>query len=77
MRPPQSRWYGLALYNLVDVNRPLLNVGLGGPGNVERFETFTGGIGYLYRRNFRVLGEVTWDAELEQAAWTLGVVTAF
>jgi hypothetical protein len=75
--PPASRWYGLALYNRVDVNRPLLNVRLGGPANVDRYQTVTGGVGYVLRRNFRVLGEVTWDTELEEARWTLGLVSAF
>jgi hypothetical protein len=75
--PRGSRWYGLALYNRVDANRPLLNVRLGGPSDVQRYQTFTGGVGYVLRRNFRVLGEVTWDTEIEEARWTLGLVTAF
>ena len=76
-RPPQSRWHGFALYNRVDANRPLLDVRLGGPADVSRYETLTGGGGYLVRRNFRVLGEVTYDLEASQTRWTLGLVTAF
>lgn len=76
-RPPASRWYALALYNRVDVDRPLLNVRLGGPSNVSRYQTLTGGVGYVLRRNFRVLGELTLDTELDEARWTLGLVTAF
>ncbi len=76
-RPPRSRWHGFALYNRVDANRPLLDVRLGGPADVSRYETLTGGGGYLVRRNFRVLGEVTYDLEASQTRWTLGLVTAF
>ncbi len=75
--PPNSRWYALALYNRVDVDRPLLNVRLGGPSNVTRYETLTGGLGYLLRRNFRLMAEVTLDTQLDEARGTLGLVTAF
>jgi hypothetical protein len=74
---PGARWYGFGLYNLVDANRALLNVRLGGPANVERYHTLTGGVGYLVRRNFRVTAEGTWDLELEQGRWSLGLTTAF
>jgi hypothetical protein len=76
-QPANTRWYGLALYNRVDADRDLLNVRLGGPANVNRYQTMTGGVGYLLRRNVRVLGEITWDLELEEARWTAGLVTAF
>lgn len=76
-RPAGSRWHGFALYNRVDANRPLLNARLGGPSNVSRYETLTGGAGYLVRRNFRALGEVTYDLEVKETRWTLGLVTAF
>jgi hypothetical protein len=77
VRPPQSRWYLVGLYNLVHSDRPLLNVRLGGPSGLERYETITGGVGYLARTNFRLLGEFTWDMEQDQTRWTLGLVTAF
>lgn len=77
LRPAGSRWYALGLYNRVDANLPLLNVRLGGAPNVTRYQTITGGVGYELRRNFRILAEATWDTEVEEARWTLGVVTAF
>jgi len=77
VRPPQSRWYALALYNHIETNRPLLNVRLGGPANVDKYQAFTGGFGYVLRRNFRLLVEGTWDLEQDDASWTLGLVTAF
>ncbi|NIM49784.1 MAG: hypothetical protein GTN62_05945 [Gemmatimonadales bacterium] len=77
IHPPGSRWYGVALYNLVDANLPLLDVRLGGPKDVTRYQTLTAGAGYVLRRNFRVLAEGTWDLELKEARWTLGLTTAF
>lgn len=77
VRPSRSRWYGVALYNYVEADRPLLNVRLGGPSNVSRYQTVTGGVGYQLRTNFRILGEITWDVEVEEARWTMGLVTAF
>ncbi|MDH3455422.1 MAG: hypothetical protein OER90_01155 [Gemmatimonadota bacterium] len=75
--PRGARWYGLALYNIVDMNLPLLNVRLGGPDNVERYQTLTGGIGYVVRRNVRTFVETTWDLEQDETRWTLGFTTGF
>ena len=77
VRPAGSRWYGFGLYNLVTADRPLLNVRLDRPGGVRRYETLTGGVGYLLQRNLRVTGETTWDLETERTRWTLGFVSAF
>ncbi len=77
LRPARSRWYGIGLYNRVDASAPLLDVRLGGPANVTRYQTFTVGGGYVWRRNVRALAELTWDSEAEEAALTLGLVTAF
>jgi len=72
-----SRWYAIALYNLIRTSRPLLDVGLGGPAGVSRYETVTGGGGYLLQRNVRVYAEGTWDTELRSTQWTLGMTMAF
>ncbi len=77
VRPAGSRWYGFALYNLVTTNRPVLNVRLGGPPNVDRYETLSAGVGRLIQRNLRVTTELTYDIEQEEGRWTLGFVTAF
>jgi len=77
VRPPGSPWYGFALYNLVSTNRPLLDVRLGGPANVDRYEAVSAGVGRLIQRNLRVTTELTYDIELEEGRWTLGFVTAF
>jgi hypothetical protein len=66
----------VALYNLVDANRPLLNPRLGGPANICRYETVTAGLGYLLRRNARVFAEGTRDRQAQSTAWAVGLVTA-
>ena len=77
VRPAGSRWHGFALYNLIDADRPVLSVRLGGPALVKRYETLSGGAGYLLRRNLRITGEMTYDFSQEEARWTLGAVSAF
>jgi len=72
-----SRWYAVALYNLIRTSRPLLDVGLGGPSGQSRYETVSGGGGYLLQRNLRVYAEATWDTELRATQWTLGTTMAF
>lgn len=75
--PARSRWYGVALYNLVDTSLPLLNVRLGGPAGLTRYEALTGGVGYLWRRNVRVHGEATWDIEQREGRFGIGLTAAF
>jgi hypothetical protein len=77
VHPAGRRWYAIALYNLISTSRPLLDVGLGGPAGVSRYETVTGGGGYLVQRNLRVHLEGTWDRELGATWWTLGMTLAF
>jgi hypothetical protein len=61
----------------VQTDRPLLDLRLGGPAGVRRYEAITGGAGYLVRRNLRVFAEATWDVEESASAWVLGLTTAF
>ena len=77
VRPAHSRWHGFALYNLVKADTPILSVRLGELGPLRRYETVTGGAGYLVRRNFRMTGEVTQDLVQGETRWTLGFVSAF
>ena len=77
VRPQGSRWHGFALYNLVNATDPLLSLRLGEAEPLDRYETITGGVGYLLRRNFRVTGEATHDIEQGGVRWALGFVSAF
>lgn len=74
---PASKWYTYGLYNRVDSDQPLLSVRLGGPSGITRYETFSAGYGRLWRSNLRVFIEGTWDTQLDEGIWTLGLVTAF
>jgi hypothetical protein len=76
VRPSGSRWYGFALYNLVTADRRVLDVRLGGVAPDDRYESLSGGIGYLLRRNFRVSGELTHDLGPGVTRVTFGIVTA-
>jgi hypothetical protein len=76
-RPGGSRWYGIALYNRIVCSAPLLDVRLGGASGLRRYETVTGGAGYLVRRNFRLYGEVTGDFDADVTMVTVGFTTAF
>jgi len=58
-------------------HRPLLNARLGRRSNIEQYQTITGGAGYVFRRNFRMLAEVIWDFEVDETRLTLGLTTAF
>ncbi len=77
VRPPGSRWYGVALYNRVVCSQPLLDVRLGGAAAARRHESVTGGGGYVVRRNLRAYGEVTGDLEASHTVFTFGFTTAF
>jgi hypothetical protein len=77
VRPRGSRLHGFALYNLVNATDALLSLRLGEAGPLDRYETVTGGVGYLLRRNFRVTGEATHDIERGGVRWALGFVSAF
>ena len=77
LRPQGSRWHGFALYNLVTATDPLLSLRLGEAAPLDRYESLTGGAGYLLRRNFRITGEATYDIEQGGTRWGLGFVSAF
>ncbi len=77
VRPAGSLWYGYGLYNLVKANRAVMDVGLGAPGPVRRYESLAGGVGHLIRRNLRVSTEVGYDFEQDLTRVSAGLVMAF
>jgi hypothetical protein len=77
VQPPGSRWYGVALWNGMKANLPLLDPRMGGASGTDRYHTVTGGLGYLVRRNVRAYGEITWDVEAREAGFGLGMTAAF
>jgi hypothetical protein len=77
IRPARSRWYGYGLYNLVQANQPVLDVGLGLPPGLGRYESVAAGTGYLVRRNFRLTGETGYDLVQDAFRLTLGFSLAY
>ncbi len=77
LRPSGSRFYGYGLYNLVDADRPLLDVQQGGPAGLQRYQSLSGGVGYLVRRNLRLSTEVSRDLGQDLVRITAGLSTAF
>jgi hypothetical protein len=75
--PPESRAYGFALYNRVECDQPLLDLRLGGPRNVTRFQSVAAGLGHLVSRNARVQLEAGYDIENEDMRATLGMTLAY
>ena len=78
---PGGRWFFSGLYNLVSSDDPVVSLRLGAEGDegalARRYQTATASASYLYRRNVRLLGEVTWDVEQKRARFVTGFMTAF
>ena len=62
----ESIWYMVALYNQVESD-----------DNALDYKSVTGHIGYLLRRNIRLVGECIYDIDNEYAKFNMGFVTAF
>ena len=78
---PTGRLFFTALYNWVDSDRPVVSLRLGeqeqGAGYLSQYNTVSAGAHYLYKRNIRLMGELGWDVEREQARFILGTMLAF
>lgn len=74
--PPQRRWYAFGLWNRLEADRPILDPRMGGPANVERYQSLSGGAGWLAQRNVRVQAEGFWDFEAEEMRWTVSTIFA-
>jgi hypothetical protein len=62
----RSKWYGVALVNWVESDVESL-----------RYRSITGHVGYLLARNFRLVGEYSYDLEASANKFTVGFVCAF
>jgi hypothetical protein len=78
---PTGRLFLTALYNWVDSDRPVVSLRLGeqdgGVGYLSRYNTAAAGVHWLHKRNIRLMGELGWDIEREQARFILGTMLAF
>lgn len=62
----RSNWYVFLLYNKIESDLAGLN-----------YHSMTGNFSYLLARNFKLMGEYTYDLEQERHRLTVGFVTAF
>lgn len=78
---PTGRVFVSTLFNWIEADRPIVSLRLGeqsqGPGYLSKYRTAAAGLHYLYRRNVRMMGELDWDLEREQARLILGTMVAF
>ena len=62
----ESKWYAVGLFNWIESDQSDLN-----------YKTLSGHLGYVFRRNIRMVAEVNYDFTHEYAKFGLGFVTAF
>jgi hypothetical protein len=78
---PTGRFFITGLYNWIDADLPVVSLRLGEQDSpvpyLSTYHTASGGLHYLYKRNVRLMGELGWDFEREQARIVLGSVVAF
>jgi hypothetical protein len=78
---PSGRLFLTGTYNWVDSDQPVVSLRLGeqnsATGYLSRYQMVSGGLHWLYKRNVRLLGEVGWDFERNQARIITGTVLAF
>lgn len=62
----ESKWYGVALYNWIKSDfKPI------------EYQTGTLSLGYMLRRNIRLIGELTYNFEIKFAQFSTGIIAAF
>ncbi|MDQ8164441.1 MAG: hypothetical protein P3A28_01615 [Gemmatimonadota bacterium] len=78
---PTGRWFITGLYNWVQSDDPVVSLRLGeqatAPGYVSDYRTAAGALHFVYRRNVRMLGEISWDLEREVGRLITGLVVGF
>ncbi len=62
----ESKWYATALYNWVDSDLNALD-----------YETASLSLGYMLRRNIRLVGEYTYNINQEFGQFSVGIISAF
>lgn len=62
----ESNWYAVALYNWIDSDFDAYD-----------YQTGTLSLGYLLKRNIRLIGEFTYDFKFKYGQFAIGIVTAY
>lgn len=78
---PTGRVFVSGLYNWVDSDKPVVALGVGesetAPGYLKRYQTVSGGVHYVFKRNVRMMLELGWDVERQRASLATGTIVAF
>ncbi len=61
-----SKWYAVGLFNWIESDQTDLN-----------YKTLSGHLGYVFKRNIRMVAEVNYDFNQEFTTFGVGIVTAF
>ncbi len=62
----ESKWYGVGLFNWVESDLAAHN-----------YKSLTGHLGYMFKRNFRIVGELKYDFIHEYLQPGIGIISAF
>jgi hypothetical protein len=64
-------------YNWIKSDQPVVSLGVGEVGFLQKYQTLSGGAHYLYKRNLRMMAEIGYDFDRSQARLIAGTVLAF
>lgn len=67
-----GRWHFVGLYNWIDSAEPVFTLRVGEEDPLAHYESVSGSLHYLVRRNVRLLAEVGYDADQERTRFTVG-----
>ena len=67
-----GRWHVAGLYNWISADEPIFTVRAGEDAPLSRYQSASGSLHYLVRRNVRFLTEIGYDFEQERTRVTLG-----
>lgn len=76
-----GRLFLTGLFNWVDSDRQVVSLDVGeqedDPPFLSQYRSVAGGVHWLYHRNIRLMGEVGWDLDRDQARIIFGTVMGF
>ena len=67
-----GRWHLVGMYNWIDSAEPVFTLRMGEEDPLAHYESVSGSLHYLVRRNVRILTEVGYDVEQERTRFTVG-----
>ena len=67
-----GRWHVAGLYNWINADEPVFTVRAGEDEPLARYQSVSGSLHYLVRRNVRLLTDIGYDFEQERTRFTVG-----